>query len=751
MDVRLPDGRILKNVPEGTTNEQIAQKLGMPAGNDVSRGAGLDTSKLPINPQYKSRSELVFDDAMRNVRQPGYSPSDLLGKAKNLVTGNRDREFNLPEFDLPMEASTRQVKTAAGMLMTFDPQREAEIIKANYPDIKFGQDSKGNIIADGSSYGGGVGYLNRPGLSLRDLTKAGFAVLAFTPAGKAGGLASSTAGRMATVAGASGATQAGLDAASQSMGGGVKGVDMGDVGLAALGGGVFEGIGGALARSFGPAYKGEVTPEIRQSFWESARAAGLDPEQMTDDVIRSYMDRAADSTQGAAGGEFGIRYTRGQESGDAKQLMLEDRMRNGPSGRAQNRMETFGTAQSQDVMTARDNLTRQMGPGTIERPVEAGELVSEGVRAQARAAESATHAAYDAVGQASLSVPGQKGLFARLQRIAKVNQFETHGDIAPATRRALDEITTYSSWLDNQGGLAKAQPMRRLESFRKRLDGWIDSAGNPNDKRQMFMLKREFNIYLDRAVDRSLFSGDQGAIAQLKLARGLHADYMRRFTQQDVRTRTGGKIRDEAGAAIQRMVEGDPNPEEVVNYVFGINKITGKKSGAAIAGRIRDIVGEDSPEWASLRKAAFLKLTDPGRAAVFSGARMMTHLTDAMNNSPTLLNTLFSREEQAQFVRFARAVEKAQPSIAKYGNVSRSGHKMAEYVADMWEKMVVGIGFSQAGAPGALMAKGGAEVAKEIGNLRAGLKASKATSQFRPLARINVGQYGAAGVLLSND
>jgi len=106
------------------------------------------------------------------------------------------------------------------------------------------------------------------------------------------------------------------------------------------------------------------------------------------------------------------------------------------------------------------------------------------------------------------------------------------------------------------------------------------------------------------------------------------------------------------------------------------------------------------------------------------------------------MNTLFSKDELAMFTRFGKEVSRAQPSVAKYGNVSRSGHKAAEYIADAWGKMMVGLGFAHGGPVGAAVAKGGVESAKEVGKFRAGVKASKAISQDRPLARLNIGQYG---------
>ena len=189
------------------------------------------------------------------------------------------------------------------------------------------------------------------------------------------------------------------------------------------------------------------------------------------------------------------------------------------------------------------------------------------------------------------------------------------------------------------------------------------------------------------------------------------------------------------------MVEYDDlMPEEVVNYLFGTAKLGRKKDAARAVAKIRNIVGRDSPEFGSLRQAAFLRLTDPGKNEVFSGAKMLTNLTDALDNRPTLMNGLFSKPEQAMMMRFARAVKKAQPD-PQYP--SRTPHGNAGYIADAFNKLMTMFGFSQAGIGGAMAARGAAEVTKEVGNIRSGLQAKAATSQMRPMERIRASVFAA--------
>lgn len=662
-------------------------------------------------------------------------------RVKNVFTGG-DRQTRateeLPELlfsgilsDVPR---TKVMAIAPALTTTFDPSEQADIIQSNVPHIRRQQDEKGNIILVNENTGA-YAMVNKPGLSLQDVQQGAAVAAEYYPASLAAQGGKRLTANMAKVGAASGATET-VNQTVQAASGGSFGPA--EIGTVAVGGAAFEGIGTILARALTPIFNktDDITPEIRQAFHESAAEVGLDPTQMTDDVIQSYFEGSRQATRNVPEGEFGIRYTQGQRAGDLTQQATEERLRRGPSGTARRRMEQFSEAQGEDIMAARGRITEGMGEGIpIDRPVEAGERVIEGVRGAARAAERAVDDAYGEVGSASLKLEGQRGMATRLQRVAFARQFDMHPETAPMTARTMGELREMQWFLDDVGGRAPRPNLRHLERFRQRLNKRINAA-DKEDFRQMTQIKREYDNYLRRAADHSLFSGDETALRQLRDASGLHADYMRSFTQQDVRLMHGGKETDTAGRLINRMVEYDDlNPEEVVNFIFGVSKLGRKKDAARAVAKIRNIVGRDSPEFTSLRQAAFLRLTDPGKNEVFSGARMLTNLTDAVDNQPTLINSLFSRPEQAMMLRFAREVVKAQPTPQ---NPSGTAHMNAGYVADIWGKMLTGFGFAQGGAAGAIAAKGGSEAVKEMGKWRSGVKASDAISQTRPLARIGI-------------
>ena len=335
----------------------------------------------PFDSMAEEQKEAAFQTGLKAM-QPGgvlnpYSEKVPKTTAEMMGVNGSKKEFDIPEFDLPFEVSGRQIKTAAGLLTTFDPERELSVLKSNYPNLQFAQDKYGNLMADGREYGGDIGYVNLPGISVRDLTRAGFQMAAFTPAAKTAGLAKTFTGKMASVGAASGATEIGQDIANQALGGeenvSVGNIDLKNAGIAAAGGGVFEGLG-TIFRSFGPRLKTMSMAEFKEAFRKEAVKHGYKPEQITDDLIARFMQDSQDATSAAAQrGEFGIRQTKGQASGSQKQLDLEDSLRGGAFGpAARDKMLEYQRLQSDDITQAASREQAGFGGAGLDRPGQAG-------------------------------------------------------------------------------------------------------------------------------------------------------------------------------------------------------------------------------------------------------------------------------------------------------------------------------------------------------------------------------------------
>ena len=184
--VQAPDGRILEiERPEGATDAQIQQ-------------AAAD---------YYNSARKPADVAMA-TEKPG-----LLARAADVVTGSlRETEETqtLPEWTAMPELndifSGAGWKTAIGTLMA-GPQEIVKVVQANNPGVQIRQDDKGNFLMQSAK--DGQWYAIPPGFSFGDIPRAGAALAAFSPAGRAvtyPGMAAGAAGTQAAIEGTQAAT-----------------------------------------------------------------------------------------------------------------------------------------------------------------------------------------------------------------------------------------------------------------------------------------------------------------------------------------------------------------------------------------------------------------------------------------------------------------------------------------------------------------------------------------------------------------
>lgn len=752
---------------EPTWEELAAQRIQQKQAQS-SNAANEGGSAANPQPQAEPGWEELAAQKIKQKQQQEAGDKNFLQKTKEFFTGDdrqTDKTKGLKEFDLPFEFSARQAKTALGLLTTFDPKRQVNILKENYPKLAFEEDEKGNIIVDGQAYGAEKGVLNMPGISGRDLLQAGFQVAAFTPAAKAAGLATGPAGKSALVGVASGATQAGQDLISQSTGATQRvspaNVDVGDVAIASVAGGGSELIFGAIAKRF-PAFvqslKGSkdmpvnVTPEMRTAFRDAALKEGVDPAVITDDLVQDFVTMAKQgispknmkSTRNVRQAEnltneFGIPFTKGQMTQDVANLNLEDSLRHGGlTNKGQAIVSSFDAAQARQINKAGQTIQSRLSGAAspqVETVNQSMELVGGAIKDKAAAAESAIQAAYsNAAGKsAALRYPDVESLAGGMRSAIKERVVDLGGNsLTPATKGALNTINDFVTTAEGSAKQGGATGIKDIEFLRRKFNQYIDAAANPTDKANIVIMKRHLDGFVDDAVEKALFVGDDDAISALKEARALRADYARKFQANPRTTKSGSVMQDDAGKVMERIVESNPTNEEIANYLFGSAKIA-KGSSQRIAAKMKDVLGESSPEWHSVREAAFLKLTtNDAKGAPISAKMFNKRLNDAVFGSgESFMKELFTPAEMNQFRRFASAVSRTQPEI---GNPSKTSYKQSQIFRQAVTQLTSRLGFAT-GDINMLAASKGIEA---LGN-RAATKAAERSVKgiVHPLQDVN--------------
>lgn len=603
----------------------------------------------------------------------------LLNKATDVVTG-RDRQTaateQLPE--LRAGPSLRQFlgsKTSPGKqfgrLLTPDPIESVQMLdQALDGNLSVQADEAGNIIVHNPE-NGETAMLNKPGFSGIDAVQLAGLVAAYSPAGRIANLAKTIKGGAGAMAAGSGITQAAIESTQARQGGQFN---IGDVALSSATGGVMQGITQALAQRL-PILQQQIkdagiNDKVRKEFRAAAVEIGLKPDDVTDEVIKSVTREAQQvikpSQQLAIAGEreFNIPLTSAQRSLDDAALSAEDRMRAGIRGeKPQRTLRDFERdVQQPAIDKAAQQVTDRLGG--IEG--SSGGMVRESIKTAERQADDAVGEAYEQVGTAELSIEGMKGLFRQVKTAVRGVQYD---QTLPQTKSILDGATKFQKLIKSSEGKGlRPLDLRRVEQLRKRINTAINAADNPADKAQVSKIKRAFDDYLDTAVQKALFSGDDASLDALKNARGLFADYAKKFRAQPKRGKSGRIVdRDEAGQVVEKIIDADPTDEQIVNAVFGASGLN-KGAGKLMARRFKTILGDDSEGWKAVRTAAVKRLIKTNKVNgkdMISGQQTLKAIDNAMEKNASLVNELFSQQEIGLVKRFAAQVKRTQPDLVR--------------------------------------------------------------------------------------
>ncbi|WP_299085190.1 hypothetical protein [uncultured Paraglaciecola sp.] len=511
-------------------------------------------------------------------------------------------------------------------------------------------------------------YLNKPGLDGEDITRFVGKTLSFAGAGAAGALTKGAGllGRMAAVGGASAVTDAAMQKAA-----GRDEIDGGQV--------VLTGALGAGAEAIAPAIGaivGKVRSKYSQYQWKKMSdvaqrrviARQLTKDGFSPDDLRG-MSRQDLNNLGAARvagdelvspdatiaqSEFGYKLTRGdmmpdgtptQRAGKFSQLADEERLRSTESGQRFRDLDADNALQTDTNIR---ELTNKLGGAQADTAMEGAEQVHSGVLQAERAAKSNVDDAYNVARgfDAEIQEDAILAIPSRVNEALRTSSTTLDDELTPGAAKVLNDLT------DNP-----VTTIKDLDIQRQRINNIFSDTMDRRDKRALKIIKDSFDDSIGDAIDQKLFTGDPEALDALKNARALYADYAKKFRSND-----------EAGKVVQKMVDFETTPEQVSQYMVGINGLS--KAGAArIAKRYGDIVGRDSEAFNALRETAFLTITRKPTGESKGAQALVSTLKKAMKGQgSSLMKELYSVEEMATIKRFTIALE----STMKNGDFAKS-------------------------------------------------------------------------------
>lgn len=209
----------------------------------------------------------------------------------------------------------------------------------------------------------------------------------------------------------------------------------------------------------------------------------------------------------------------------------------------------------------------------------------------------------------------------------------------------------------------------RLDRWRKRLNKNRPKVTDTSQAAAIDLMKGQLDNYVDDLFDTDMISGSPAAIAKWKEARQAHADYKARFFEDKV---------------IRKMWQQEATPEELRKWVFGATITGAKKEAGATIGRIKQLIGEDSPEFRALRQDALLELMQPLLRETPDFVAFAKNYDALLLRNASLAKQLFPESETAlKALRdFAAVSESVTPAlknqrIARMGAVAMFGHGIA--------------------------------------------------------------------------
>jgi len=479
----------------------------------------------------------------------------------------------------------RSAATGLGFFLDPDTESRAKIFMRNYPQGQLRRDEFGNLQV---RYNPNTpwAYFNRPGVSVEDAQTLSNEAVKYTPAARAASGAATIGGRAAIAAGASGATRAASDTAAMAVGG--DGPTLEDTAISAAIGGVVQPVGDAISvirqggtQLLGRVMRGEapVTGGLHAGPVEMVETGSVNPNQVPGAVRAATADMAqADATAAqraltrgneaaasyAAADEFGIPLTRGQATGDARQIAQENRWaRGGGSEGAEKVMRGQIEDQAMALQDAGARLVTR-GQAPLSQSIDdAGNQFRAELTARRDALEAQADAAYKKAFDAAKAerVAPSDELGARVSAVVD-DEFLS----APAATNIIERLQTIISKGD--------ATFATVERARQALNRVAQSAADSQDNAALYAaqrIKRELDDWaaerMTTAGAREAFEGSRQVFSELKQLYG------------------SSGARDAGGRALERVMDLDRTGNQIVDSILG----AGSKPNAATLAAVKRI------------------------------------------------------------------------------------------------------------------------------------------------------------------
>lgn len=663
-----------------------------------------------------------FEGVATTVTPPVTSAESTgLGIERLPVPTERTGELSQAGLDL-----ANSFKAFSAYMTTTDPKALQDIVVKNIEGARPGTDSEGNpyVVIDNKPF-----YLNKPGMSGADAVGFIGDLVQFAPVAKLSNMFRSGLNRIMTAVGGTGVVSAAKETSAQMLGS-EQPFDVAKVGLDAVFGGVGQKLGDSLT-SYIQSRRNvfDANGNYTQEFLNTMKTAGINLNEFGDagkqaiqtayqTLGRGFARQAQEATGAARVAEadvFDIPLTRGQATGDVRQIAREEAFRQGGRGAlAQRRMSAFDIAQQEKIKQGiTEKLGAQFAPrvGLFTEQQQAGGGLYEMVRGKAQEMKKAATDLYKQIDETKVRVRVEAlgDVETRVYNALQESDLIVSPTLTPKTSEIIDQLKSIAP--QTEGAKITEVTLKQIEKKRREISN-IAKDAQGTDAAAARSVIREFDNWLDDAVNTGLAQGDAADLDTLKRARSLFRNYASEFKPGSPRAADA-----DAQRAIVKIVQQDLTPTETMNIVFGASKLGDNQAASRIASRLKNIFGEGSEEFERIRAAAFSRLFQDSQGNFKPASTIVREIDElTMGKGSAVGKELFTSAQLKQLRDFRSSIARTVvPAEAK--NPSKTGYEMARLFEDVTQvggvgSMVQGIfsGDAAAAATGAATMAGGRQI-----------------------------------------
>ena len=168
--------------------------------------------------------------------------------------------------------------------------------------------------------------------------------------------------------------------------------------------------------------------------------------------------------------------------------------------------------------------------------------------------------------------------------------------------------------------------LQDFEITRRTLSLLYSAAKNPQDARGVALLKKGLDEWFEKSVDDGFISGSVDDLATLREARTV------RKTVGDIFEPRKGS--EQSGNAMQEVLHNrELSANQVLDKLFGSSGVPSKGMATEVARRFEQAFGKDSPEFANLQQAAYLRAMQTPSGTVLPAAQAGKNLDMLLTGS----------------------------------------------------------------------------------------------------------------------